>query len=87
MADSLRAVRMTPGGVRGFAAGDRGLLLRTDDGGATWRLQTCGSRGVAYPFTGLATDSTGELGWAVTKSGAVCVTTDSGAIWSDTNAR
>jgi photosystem II stability/assembly factor-like uncharacterized protein len=87
MSDSVRAVRMTAGGARGFTAGDQGLLLHTVDGGRSWQRQTCTSGGMLFPFTGVTTDATGELAWAVTRTGAVCITTDSGAVWTDQNQR
>lgn len=64
--------------VTGFAAGGSGTILKTADGGASWRLV---HKAAGHEITGIAfRDAT--TGWAVTLAGAVFSTTDSGESWS-----
>ncbi|MBX3747275.1 MAG: hypothetical protein KF833_18355 [Verrucomicrobiae bacterium] len=62
---------------RGWVVGDGGVILRTEDGGATWRRQMSGTD------ADLRSVSTvdGTNGWAVGWDGIVLRTADGGATW------
>ena len=63
--------------ARGWAVGDGGAILATDDGGATWKPQTSGTTANLYgvDFLDLA------VGTAVGDGGTILTTVDGGATW------
>jgi len=71
----------------GWALGEYGTVLKTRDGGASWRSQPTG--GIDALTSGSFVDS--QTGWVATRQGAVLRTTDGGDTWarqaSDTNRR
>ncbi|MCH7639452.1 MAG: T9SS type A sorting domain-containing protein [Bacteroidetes bacterium] len=64
----------------GFAVADGGLLLSTNDGGATWSSQIIGGGGL--DFEGIDFTSSGINGIIATDGGPVYRSTDSGATWN-----
>jgi photosystem II stability/assembly factor-like uncharacterized protein len=65
-------------GARLVAVGERGMVLLSDDGGATWRQ-------VAVPTSATLTAVefvTPQIGWAVGHYGVVLASRDGGATWS-----
>lgn len=61
----------------GWLVGEDGVILRTDDGGATWNAQGSGTNNglLAVSFAGAG------FGCAVGYSGTILTTTDGGHIW------
>ena len=64
----------------GFAVADAGLLLSTNDAGATWSSQIIGGGGL--DFEGIDFSPSGTNGIIATDGGPVYRSTDSGATWS-----
>ena len=64
----------------GFAVADAGLLLSTNDAGATWTSQTIG--GGALDFEGIDFSPSGSNGIIATDGGGVYRSTNSGASWT-----
>lgn len=62
---------------RGWAVGEWGLIVRTDDGGQTWSPQVSGTTTTlnAVQFVNA------NVGWAIGDSGTILHTTDGGASW------
>jgi len=75
----LRSIAFAAGGKVGFAVGNSGTILRTEDGGVAWiRVAEI------PPLLGLrsvAVSSDGQHGWAVGKAGAMLRTDDEGRTW------
>ena len=46
---AVRVLAFAPGGTRGVAAGDHGIVWSTDDGGATWTGHGGTERGACFP--------------------------------------
>jgi len=63
--------------VHGWAVGDSGTILATDDGGTTWRRQTSGTSRVLHSVH----FSDANRGWAVGDFGTILTTDDGGAVW------
>jgi photosystem II stability/assembly factor-like uncharacterized protein len=66
-----------PGETTGWAVGDAGTILKTDDGGETWKAQVSG---VSASLTAVDFVST-TTGFAVGKSGRILRTRDGGSHW------
>ena len=64
----------------GFAVADGGLLLSTNDGGATWSSQIIGAG--AFDLEGIDFSSSGTNGVIATGDGPIFRSADSGATWS-----
>jgi len=62
----------------GFAAGESGTILKTVDGGLSWRLV---HQAPDHNITGIGFRDA-SAGWAVTFAGAVFATTNSGESWN-----
>lgn len=62
----------------GFAAGNKGLLLKTADGGARWKKVDCGR---SYLESFNAIDFAGQDGWVVGGNGLILHTADAGESW------
>jgi photosystem II stability/assembly factor-like uncharacterized protein len=64
--------------AHGWAAGSKGAILATSNGGKTWRAQRSGTaswlRGVAFADV--------AHGWAVGDDGTILTTSDGGATWT-----
>src|SRR5216683_88598 len=69
----LRAVG-TPDPSTVVAAGDYGTILSTTDGGATWTLQSSGTRNALLGLSFVDVNT----GWAVGEGGTILSTTDGG---------
>ena len=70
--NTIRAMDFVSG--RGYAIGDDGTALRTDDGGQRWERV---SAGVSTPLYGLAV--IGKRAWAVGARGIITASRDGGA--------
>ncbi|HEX8606364.1 MAG TPA: YCF48-related protein, partial [Pseudoduganella sp.] len=66
-------------GGRLVAAGERGLVIYSDDSGAHWKQARVP---VSVTLTALRFKAGGQEGWAVGNMGAVLRTTDAGASWT-----
>jgi photosystem II stability/assembly factor-like uncharacterized protein len=78
-AQNLDAVGMAAGTSTGWAVGDLGTILRTDDGGVTWVTQSSG-----FPTTNLRSVAVVDPGTVFVSgdSGLVLRTTDGGTTWT-----
>lgn len=74
----LDAVHFHADGQRGWAVGDRGVIVATADGGKTWQAQSSNTqewlRSVTFPADDLR-------GWAVGGRGVIVATADGGKTW------
>jgi photosystem II stability/assembly factor-like uncharacterized protein len=61
----------------GWATGLDGVIIRTDDGGITWKRLSTGAKYALYKVTVI-----GQHGWAVGDRGQYLMSTDSGASWN-----
>ncbi|MBI2891192.1 MAG: hypothetical protein HYY13_10465 [Nitrospirae bacterium] len=66
-------------GSVGFAVGDGGLIMKTDDGGATW---ICLSSGVAENLSAIDFPLDTTTGFVVGGAGTILKTTDGGITWT-----
>ncbi len=77
--EDLYAVHFPAGAATGYAAGMRGTILKTVDGGQTWRKQsahtTTGLCDIHFPVDAVT-------GYAVGGGGVILKTTDGGAHWN-----
>jgi photosystem II stability/assembly factor-like uncharacterized protein len=62
-----------------WMVGDRGIILASDDGGATWIPLRSSTQG---DLTGIVFVPGGERGWAISNSGEIVRTTDHGRTWA-----
>jgi photosystem II stability/assembly factor-like uncharacterized protein len=62
----------------GWAVGDGGLIIRSSDGGVTWRPLASGTHVNLHDVQFLDSDH----GWAVGDNGTIIVTGDGGSTWS-----
>jgi photosystem II stability/assembly factor-like uncharacterized protein len=61
----------------GFAVGEEGIILRTENGGATWEIVK-----TAFPKTLLRVDFADDKnGWIVGKTGTILRSSDKGKTW------
>ncbi|MBI2061545.1 MAG: hypothetical protein HYT87_17530 [Nitrospirae bacterium] len=67
--------------LTGYSVGDRGMILKTTDGGATWAV-TCGASGTINRLYAVHFPVDATTGYAVGNTGTILKTTDSGAIWT-----
>ncbi|AMK77412.1 MULTISPECIES: YCF48-related protein [Methylomonas] len=72
----LRAVAFTDT-LRGWAAGNDGVILSTTDGGGSWQIQRSGTKGALNSI--YFTDSL--HGWVVGSGGIILATGDGGKSW------
>ena len=76
-ANTIRDQTFLPDGLTGYQVGNGGLILKTTDGGGTWRQSQSGT------LANLTSVSfTGADGCAVGAHGTVIVTADAGATWT-----
>jgi photosystem II stability/assembly factor-like uncharacterized protein len=79
----LLDVHFLPDGRRGWAVGDRGLALHTQDGGDSWQEQT-----TSYTnLTDVDAARDGGRAWAATADGRVLTTVDGGQRWVEASVR
>ena len=76
-ANTVRDQSFLPGGVVGYRVGSCGLILKTTDGGATWRQLQSGSLA-----TLTSVSFVGSRGCVVGANGTALVTSDAGVTWS-----
>jgi peptide/nickel transport system permease protein len=79
--EDLYAVSI-PSKFKGYTVGVNGTILRSDDGGRTWKL-------IAFPSSITLTDvsfSGASVVWVVGKSGAIYNTSDAGNKWFKQNS-
>ena len=62
----------------GWAVGQKGVILHTENGGSTWNFQSSGTRVDLMS----AVFITPKLGWVVGRSGIILHTSDGGATWA-----
>jgi photosystem II stability/assembly factor-like uncharacterized protein len=65
--------------MHGWAVGDGGTILRTDDGGKVWQPSTIA---VSSNFYAVAMAQDGQRGWVVGSEGTILQTSDSGVSWT-----
>ena len=75
---SLYGSAITPDGRRGWAVGDRGTILRTENSGASWQSQTSGT---VNELLSIHMSEDGLRGWAVDNFGTIRRTENGGASW------
>lgn len=63
---------------KGYAVGDAGKIIQSQDAGETWSISLSG---VDINFTSIACSSTGDSAWAVGDAGIIYQTIDNGATW------
>jgi photosystem II stability/assembly factor-like uncharacterized protein len=66
------------GGGRAWAVGESGTIMRSTDGGATWRHQDSGCNLWLY---GVSAGSAARV-WAVGEGGVIITTSDGGSTWT-----
>jgi photosystem II stability/assembly factor-like uncharacterized protein len=66
-----------PGEKTGWAVGDAGTILKTNDGGETWKAQVSGVSATLYAVDFVSTTT----GFVVGKSGRILRTRDGGSHW------
>jgi photosystem II stability/assembly factor-like uncharacterized protein len=70
---------MMDDGKRGWAVGDGGTILVTQDGGESWREQGSGTTVSLHAIEMLPN---GKSGWVVGQGATILVTEDGGQHWS-----
>ncbi|MSP00080.1 MAG: hypothetical protein EXR07_03365, partial [Acetobacteraceae bacterium] len=80
---SLYGSTMAPDGRRGWAVGEGGTILRTENAGASWQTQTAGT---TEDFRSVQMASDGLRGWAVGSGGTILRTGNAGASWQTQTA-
>ena len=76
---ALKSVYVTAHGRRGWAVGDNGLIVATEDGGGHWTRQTSSTES---NLLGVAFAADGRRGWAVGQNGSIVATEDGGGRWT-----
>ncbi|MGC5698806.1 hypothetical protein J4P02_01225 [Pseudomonas sp. NFXW11] len=79
LAMNLRAVAFLADGRTGWIAGDNGVIAKTLDGGASWRVK---HRQDGVALSGLQMRDDGTGGWASSSDGLILVSTDQGETWA-----
>ncbi|UUY07311.1 YCF48-related protein [Pseudomonas sp. J452] len=77
-ATNLKAIYFAKDGSTGWLTGDNGLIAKTVDGGATWRIQFH-LEGVS--LNSLHVTSDGKRGWVTGNGGVLLSTTNGGDSW------
>ena len=73
----LYSIRFAPDGKTGWVVGEDGLILKTDDGAATWTLQDSGNPNSFFKIAVIDDQNAVAVG----DNGAIVRTTDGGAHW------
>ncbi|WP_454868472.1 YCF48-related protein [Pseudomonas farris] len=76
---NLAAIRFSNDGHTGWLAGDDGIIAKTLDGGATWRIKNR-LDGVSLNSLQMARDD--QRGWATGNGGLILSTVDGGETWT-----
>lgn len=77
----LRSVHFV-NATRGWAVGDRGVIVRSDDGGQRWTVQASGTTRDLRAVQFVSTDE----GWAIGQAGTILHTNDGGSTWRAQNS-
>jgi photosystem II stability/assembly factor-like uncharacterized protein len=80
--ESYYGVAILPSG-RAVVAGDKGVIMTTDDGGRTWARQMLKRGPKYYDLYSLAFTPDGSRGWVVGDAGAIFRTDDQGTTWTE----
>src|SRR5208282_3400209 len=80
--ESYFGVTILPSG-RAVVAGDKGVIMTTDDGGRTWTRQMLKKGFKYYDLYSVAFTPDGSRGWAVGDAGVIFRTDDHGATWTE----
>jgi photosystem II stability/assembly factor-like uncharacterized protein len=80
--ESYYGVAMLPSG-RTVVAGDKGVIMTSDDGGRTWARQTLKRGPKYYDLYSIAFTPDESRGWVVGDAGVVFRTTDRGTTWTE----
>ena len=78
MFNHLRSVQFLGDGKRGWAVGESGTILATQNGGESWQSQTSGTSKDLWSVQFLGD---GKRGWAVGESGTILTTQNGGESW------
>ena len=73
----LYSIRFAPDGKGRWIVGEDGLILKTEDGAATWTLQDCGNPKSFFKISVIDDQNAVAVG----DNGAIVRTTDGGAHW------
>ncbi len=65
--------------MTGYASGNKGLIVKTQDGGTTWSQLNTGTNKAIWQTAGVASDTSGTTFYAVTDLSFVMKTTDGGS--------
>lgn len=68
---------------RAIVAGDKGVIMTTDDGGRTWTRQTLKKGAKYYDLYSLAFTPDGSRGWVVGDAAVMYRTDDRGMTWTE----
>jgi photosystem II stability/assembly factor-like uncharacterized protein len=80
--ESYYGVTILPSG-RAVVAGDKGVVMTTDDGGRTWTRQTLESGPKYFDLYSVAFTPDGSRGWVVGDDGVIFRTDDRGTSWTE----
>jgi photosystem II stability/assembly factor-like uncharacterized protein len=80
--ESYFGVAILPSG-RAVVAGDKGVIMTTDDGGRTWTRQMLKKGPKYYDLYSVAFTPDGSRGWVVGDAGVIFRTDDQGATWTE----
>jgi photosystem II stability/assembly factor-like uncharacterized protein len=80
--ESYFGVAILPSG-RAVVAGDKGVVMTTDDGGRTWTRQLLKRGYKYYDLYSVAFTSDASRGWVVGDAGVIFRTDDRGATWTE----
>jgi photosystem II stability/assembly factor-like uncharacterized protein len=80
--ESYYSVAILPSG-RAVVAGDKGVVMATDDGGRTWTRQQLKKGPTYYDLYSVAFTPDASRGWAVGDGGVIFRTDDRGTTWTE----
>jgi photosystem II stability/assembly factor-like uncharacterized protein len=80
--ESYYAVTVLPSG-RAVVAGDKGVIMTTDDGGQTWTRQSLKKGPKYFDLYSVAFTPDGSRGWAVGDAGVIFRSEDQGKTWHE----
>jgi photosystem II stability/assembly factor-like uncharacterized protein len=80
--ESYYGVSILPSG-RAIVAGDKGVIMTTDDGGRSWTRQILRKGYKYYDLYSIAFTPDGSQGWVVGDAGVIFRTNDQGNTWTE----